>query len=62
MKFSKCIIAVIGKHLSSLIIVTAIIIAALIYAYFNPYQSCKRAFYNSTSSEVAAICVGSSSN
>ena len=62
MKFSKCIIAVIGKHLSSLIIVTAIIIAALIYAYFNPYQSCKRAFYNSTSTEVATICSGSSSN
>ena len=51
MKLLKFIMAVIGKHLSS-----------LIYAYFNPYQSCKRAFYNSTSSEVAAICVSSSSN
>ena len=42
MKILKCIIAVLEKHFASIIIAIAIIAAAIIYAYYNPYQSCKR--------------------
>ena len=42
MKFLKCMLAIIQKHLSAVIIASAIIIASIIFAYFNPYQSCKR--------------------
>ena len=57
MKFFKCILAIIEKHLGS------ILIAATIYAYFNPYQSCKRDFYdrNGNDNEVASRCAGSGS-
>ena len=41
-EFFKCMLAIIQKHLSAVIIASAIIIASIIYAYFNPYQSCKR--------------------
>ena len=46
MKFLKCMLAIIQKHLSAVIIASAIIIASIIYAYFNPYQSCKRDIKN----------------
>ena len=42
MKFLKCVFAIIEKHFGSFLIATAIIVGAIIYAYFNPYQSCKR--------------------
>jgi hypothetical protein len=42
MEFLKCVSAIIQKHLSAVIIASAIIIASIIFAYFNPYQSCKR--------------------
>jgi hypothetical protein len=41
-EFLKCMLAIIQKHLSAVIIASAIIIASIIFAYFNPYQSCKR--------------------
>ena len=56
-------LAIIEKHLGSILIAAAIIIAATIYAYFNPYQSCKRDFYdrNGNDNEVASHCAGSGS-
>ena len=45
-EFFKCMLAIIQKHLSAVIIASAIIIASIIYAYFNPYQSCKRDIKN----------------
>ena len=30
------------KNLNGIVIAIAIVIAAILYAYFNPYQSCKR--------------------
>ena len=61
MKFLKCVFVIIEKHIGSLLIATAIIVAAIIYAYFNPYQSCKRdlaaKYYPGV---VAHICSGSS--
>ena len=42
MKFLNCVFAILEKNLGSIIIAIAIIIAALIYANFNPYQICKR--------------------
>ena len=60
MKFLKCVFAIIEKHFGSFLIATAIIGAAIIYAYFNPYQSCKRdlggKYYDSV---VSHICSGS---
>ena len=48
------------KNIGSFLIATAIIIAAIIYAYFNPYQSCKRDLANKYyPSVVAHICSGS---
>ena len=41
-EFLKCMLAIIQKHLSAVIIASVIIIASIIFAYFNPYQSCKR--------------------
>ena len=55
MKFFKCILAITEKHLGS------ILIAATIYAYFNPYQACKRDFYDGDYNEVASRCAGSGS-
>ena len=37
-----CILKIMEKHLSAIIIGITIIIAASTYAYYNPYQSCKR--------------------
>ena len=60
MKFLKCVFVIIEKHIGSLLIATAIIVAAIIYAYFNPYQSCKRDLANKYyPSVVAHICSGS---
>jgi len=53
------------KHLSAIIIGITIIIAASIYAYYNPYQSCKRDIIIKASDldsawlELASICAGS---
>jgi len=61
-KLLKGILEIIIKNLSSIIISSAIIIAALIYAYFNPYQSCLRTFGSigsTLNSQVASICSGS---
>ena len=52
------------KHLSAIIIGISIIIAASIYTYFNPYQSCKRDVIVKASDldsawlELASICAG----
>ena len=61
MKFFKCVLVIIEKHLGSILIAAAIIIAATIYAYFNPYQACKRDFYDRDDKEVASRCPGSGS-
>ena len=58
MKFLKCVLAIIEKNFGSIIIGIAIIVAALIYAYSNPYQSCKRDLVMHRS-EAAIICSGS---
>jgi len=42
MKILKCILDIILKNLGSIIIATSILIAALIYVNFNPYEVCKR--------------------
>jgi hypothetical protein len=42
MKLLKCVIAIVAKYLNSLVIASAIIIGALIYAERNPYESCKK--------------------
>ena len=61
MKFLKCVFVIIEKHIGSLLIATAIIVAAIIYAYFNPYQSCKRDLASEYNPRVVAhICSGSS--
>ena len=55
------------KHLSAIIIGISIIIAASIYTYFNPYQSCKRDVIVKASDldsawlELGSICAGSGS-
>ena len=59
MKFFKCLVAIVGKYLNSLIYSGAIIAAALIYAERNPYESCKRDLYNNPNA--AIICAGSGS-
>ena len=60
MKLLKCVFSIIEKNIGSFLIATAIIIAAIIYAYFNPYQSCKRDLAdNYYPSVVAHICSGS---
>ena len=57
MKFLKCLVAIVGKYLNSIIIAAPIIAAALIYAERNPYESCKRDLYNNPNA--AIICAGS---
>jgi len=42
MKFLKCVLAIVEKHFGHILIAIAIIAAAIIYANFNPYESCKR--------------------
>jgi hypothetical protein len=54
-------LAITEKHLGSILTAAAIIIAATIYAYFNPYQACKRDFYDRDDNEVASRCAGSGS-
>ena len=54
-------LAITEKHLGSILIAAAIIIAATVYAYFNPYQACKRDFYDTDDNEVASRCAGSGS-
>ena len=55
------------KHLSAIIIGISIIIAASIYTYYNPYQSCKRDIIVKSSDldsawlDLASICAGSGS-
>ena len=67
MKIIICILKIIEKHLSAIIIGISIIIAASIYTYFNPYQSCKRDVIVKASDldsawlELASICAGSGS-
>ena len=58
MKFLKCVFAIIEKNFGSIIIAIAIIVAALIYAYSNPYQSCKRDL-EMYPSQAAIVCSGS---
>tara|TARA_B100001123_G_scaffold339178_1_gene384091 strand:+ start:398 stop:589 length:192 start_codon:yes stop_codon:yes gene_type:complete len=58
MKFLKCVFAIIEKNFGSIIIAIAIIVAALIYAYSNPYQSCKRDL-GMHPSQAAIVCSGS---
>ena len=58
MKFLKCVFAIIEKNFGSIIIAIAIIVASLIYAHYNPYESCKRdGGYRGT--QAAIICSGS---
>ena len=59
MKYIKCALMIIEKHLGSILIAAAILAAALIYAYYNPYQSCKRDLRNDFNSRNAAYtCSG----
>ena len=72
MNILKCISDIAFKNIGLILIAFSIVIAALIYAYFNPYQSCKRdlgynkfqkLFSKSTiqeySKKTAFICSGS---
>ena len=66
MKVIICILKIIEKHLSEIIIGISIIIAASIYAYYT-YQSYKREIivkasdHDSAWLELASICAGSGS-
>ncbi|MDA7838627.1 hypothetical protein N9A15_05490 [Candidatus Pelagibacter sp.] len=42
MNILRCISNIASKNIGLILIAFSIVIAALIYAYFNPYQSCKR--------------------
>jgi len=42
MNILRCISEIALKNIGLILIAFSILIAALIYAYFNPYQSCKR--------------------
>ena len=42
MNILRCISDIAFKNIGLILIALSIVIAALIYAYFNPYQSCKR--------------------
>tara|TARA_B110000483_G_scaffold138915_1_gene165966 strand:- start:161 stop:385 length:225 start_codon:yes stop_codon:yes gene_type:complete len=42
MNILRCISNIAFKNIGLILIAFSITIAALIYAYFNPYQSCKR--------------------
>ena len=60
MKFLKCVFEIFLKNLGSILIATSIIIAAIIYANFNPYSVCMKDLssrYELTSS--AIFCAGS---
>ena len=58
MKFLNCVFAILEKNLGSIIIAIAIIAAASIYAYYNPYQSCKRDLNRGNDVATAYICSG----
>ena len=60
MKYLKCALLIIEKHLGSILIAAAILAAALIYAYYNPYQSCKRDLPLNLLNEASFICLGQS--
>ena len=57
MKLLKCVFTLIEKHFGSVLISLAIIAAALIYAYYNLYQSCKRDLYENNRT-TAKVCSG----
>ena len=57
MKFLKCVFTIIEKNFGSIIIAIAIIVAALIYAYYNSYQSCKRDL-GMPGEQAAYVCSG----
>ena len=66
MKFLKCVFVIFEKHFGSILISIAIIAAAMIYAYYNPYQSCKRDILSmnnplltNNTIYIARICSGS---
>ena len=63
MKFIKCIFAIIEKNLGSILIASSIVIAAVIYANFNPYENCKRdiRYYVNDIITIARVCSGSGS-
>ena len=64
MKFLKCAFAILEKHFGSILIAIAIITAAMIYAYNNPYEKCKRDLMLKNDTRItpiyiARICSGS---
>ena len=66
MKFLKCAFAILEKHFGSILIAIAIITAAMIYAYYNPYEKCKRDILSmnnplltNNTIYIARICSGS---
>ena len=60
MKFLKCVFEIFLKNLGSILIATSIIIAALIYANFNPYTVCMEDLSSRYSLTTSAIyCAGS---
>ena len=64
MKFIKCVFVIIEKNLGSILIASSIVIAAVIYANFNPYENCKRdiSYYvNNDAITIARVCSGSGS-
>ncbi len=64
MKFIKCVFAIIEKNLGSILIASSIVIAAVIYANFNPYENCKRDiryYVNNDAITIARVCSGSGS-
>ena len=60
MGFLKCVFAILEKNFGSIIIAIAIIIAASIYAYYTPYQSCKRDLPLKHLHKASFICLGQS--
>ena len=60
MGFLKCVFVILEKNLGSVFIAIAIIIAASIYAYYNPYQSCKRDLPLKHLNKASFICLGQS--
>ena len=60
MKFLKCLFEIFLKNLGSILIATSIIIAALIYANFNPYSVCMKDLFSRYGVTTSAIfCAGS---
>ena len=60
MKFLKCVFEIFLKNLGSILIATSIIIAALMYANFNPYSVCMKDLSSRYGITTSAIyCAGS---